>query len=604
MIVSTTFSSRSRLLARCTKQLQRNRCLLSTAHGYYYSDVEEEEKNAGAHQHNKKWIAKFDQAVLRYPSSASASTTQQQQPLSFEIHAPGNGAHVVLGANATGKSLLGHALAYNSALVDPGQLDENADPHAVDPSTVQHHIPANALPSQRGRPSVATVSFESHERLLQQGEMSVYQALTPDGGVLSKAAQFLVVRFGLYSFLTRLVHTLSTGEIRKVLLIRALARRPQLLVLDNAFDGLDVASRDVLQELVRQTTRGFRADILVQGVDSKATARTQIVLLTHRAPEIGDEISRVTFLSRQPQPPPEREGDRDGTTTTTRIAVTEDREGRTGEELLAATLPEAVDSDGDPWDDDEALPSVKEIADLWSQHRKVEPIEPHHDASLVHLYNFSVKTKDGTKELISNLTWNVQQGQRWLVAGGNGAGKSTLSRYLAHPELAVGEGSLHVTLSPAAVGWVSTERHMSMARSSARARDVLLGLDRVVDDDVDVDEVVGETVARWLHLRDDQLSRPFAELSQGEQKMVLIGSAIAKLPKLLIIDEPLQGLDLRNRRLVLGMVERLCRATDTSLIYVTHHFEELVPSVSHVVHLKEGASVFNDVIAAYDPGEF
>jgi ABC-type molybdenum transport system ATPase subunit/photorepair protein PhrA len=156
---------------------------------------------------------------------------------------------------------------------------------------------------------------------------------------------------------------------------------------------------------------------------------------------------------------------------------------------------------------------------------------------------------------------------------------------------------------------------MSLARSATLARDVLL--DRPTNNEENenrhirqdqgdiVDENVGDTVARqWLQLRDDQLSRPFYELSQGEQKLVLIASAIAKLPELLIIDEPLQGLDLRNRRLVLGLVERLCRATDVSLIYVTHHLEELVPSISHVLHLQKGRSIFNDVVTAYKPNEF
>jgi ABC-type molybdenum transport system ATPase subunit/photorepair protein PhrA len=109
-------------------------------------------------------------------------------------------------------------------------------------------------------------------------------------------------------------------------------------------------------------------------------------------------------------------------------------------------------------------------------------------------------------------------------------------------------------------------------------------------------------VAKWLGLHEQHLSRPFAELSQGEQKLVLIGSAIAKLPKLLIIDEPLQGLDLFHRRRVLGLIESICRSTDVSLIYVTHHLEELIPSVSHVLHLDEGKSVYNGEIEPYDPG--
>jgi molybdate transport system ATP-binding protein len=75
-----------------------------------------------------------------------------------------------------------------------------------------------------------------------------------------------VVRFGLYPLLTRDVTTLSTGEIRHVLLIRALSQQPHLLLLDNAFDGLDTRSRTILKDIVTKTLKGFLADILVQGV--------------------------------------------------------------------------------------------------------------------------------------------------------------------------------------------------------------------------------------------------------------------------------------------------------------------------------------------------
>ena len=151
--------------------------------------------------------------------------------------------------------------------------------------------------------AMAHVSFESHEALLAQRDdkdptqpLSVKKAIA-SGGTLSKAAQFLVVRFGMYPLLTRDVDSLSTGEIRKVLIIRALAHRPRLLVLDNAFDGLDVPSRDALKELITKTLLGFRPDILLQGVDAKATAHTQVVLMTHRSEEIVDPVSRLTYYS-------------------------------------------------------------------------------------------------------------------------------------------------------------------------------------------------------------------------------------------------------------------------------------------------------------------
>ena len=309
----------------------------TTPHGSYYDD---KTKNS---PEEKDWIVKLNQAVLRYPGS-NHNSQQQQYPLDLEIQAAGvSGGHALLGPNSSGKSLLVAALA---ALGGPDDDDNN--PHLLDPSSIQHSGPLLR------RLSVARVSFESHQALLHtagSGSMSTYGALTPGGGQLTKAAQFLVVRFGLYSLLTRDVTTLSTGEIRKVLLIRALSQGPRLLVLDNAFDGLDVASREVLKELVSKTIRGFRADILVQGVDVKAVARTQVLLATHRAEEIVDDVSTVTVLGAGP-------------------AVAKARNGRTADELISEAVGDAASNMGmcEP-----LLPSAEEIAQLWNHDNNARP---------------------------------------------------------------------------------------------------------------------------------------------------------------------------------------------------------------------------------------
>ena len=121
----------------------------------------------------------------------------------------------------------------------------------------------------------------------------MYRAL----GHLSAAAKYLVVRFGLHPLLYRSVRTISTGEMRKVLLARALGTRPRLLVLDNAFDGLDAPSRASLAELVSMTITGF-GRLLVQGVDASATAHTQVLLLT--APK--KSCRRCRRFRRSPHP--------------------------------------------------------------------------------------------------------------------------------------------------------------------------------------------------------------------------------------------------------------------------------------------------------------
>ena len=83
-----------------------------------------------------------------------------------------------------------------------------------------------------------------------------------------------------------------------MLLARALASKPDLLLLDNASDGLDAPSRAALAKLLGQMLRGFSA-LLVQDVPSGAeAARTQVLQITHRADEILPEVGRLTWLER------------------------------------------------------------------------------------------------------------------------------------------------------------------------------------------------------------------------------------------------------------------------------------------------------------------
>jgi ABC-type molybdenum transport system ATPase subunit/photorepair protein PhrA len=133
---------------------------------------------------------------------------------------------------------------------------------------------------------------------------------------------------------------------------------------------------------------------------------------------------------------------------------------------------------------------------------------------------------------------------------------------------------------------------MATARTNQTAIDLLRSVDSTED--------TVSAVTSWLNLDVTILSRPFSELSQGQQKLVLIGAAIAPLPDILILDEPCQGLDYSNRRLVLEIVDRLCNATSICLVCITHHLEERIPSITHVLHLANGSPAYVGRAGGYD----
>ena len=204
--------------------------------------------------------------------------------------------------------------------------------------------------------------------------------------------------FGLHPLLWRPVRAVSTGEIRLVLLGRALAARPDLVVLDNAFDGRDAPSRAALAKLLSQMSRGW-GDILVRDMPSaKEAARTQLLQVTHRASEILPEVTRLTWMTD--------EGAR------TEAAVHDDLEAR----MMEAT-------------------SRKDVAPIDDLTRDLGP-PLDGDALLVEARGLGVTTGETT--ILRGVDWTVAPGEHWLVAGGNGAGKSKAVQHmilvaLAHP---------------------------------------------------------------------------------------------------------------------------------------------------------------------------
>jgi iron complex transport system ATP-binding protein len=155
--------------------------------------------------------------------------------------------------------------------------------------------------------------------------------------------------------------------------------------------------------------------------------------------------------------------------------------------------------------------------------------------------------------------------------------------------------------SPATqIGWVSTESHLEMVTSKQTTWDIITNCG-----DVPLD--IAEKITQWVLGDAFELeslkNRRLDELSQGEQKLILMASALAQCPNVLILDEPTQGLDWATRRRILALLERVCQVfpDELSLIFITHYEDEWIPSLSHVLHLDRGHAVYQGSKSNYDP---
>ena len=81
----------------------------------------------------------------------------------------------------------------------------------------------------------------------------------------------------------------------------------------------------------------------------------------------------------------------------------------------------------------------------------------------------------------------------------------------------------------------------------------------------------------WMRIFgiEDLRDRLFLTLSSGEQRLALLARAFVKDPDLIVLDEPLHGLDINNKRKAAAIIDRFCAQRGKTLIYVTHYPEEL-----------------------------
>ena len=212
----------------------------------------------------------------------------------------------------------------------------------------------------------------------------------------------------------------------------------------------------------------------------------------------------------------------------------------------------------------------------------------------------NITWRRGKKEILKDVSWTVNCGEQWAILGLNGAGKtSILDIVLGYNYPTSGKATVIGTEFGKAslpemrkkIGYVSSSLdkfHQTLNRETA-INIVISGkfASFGIYEDLDPETIdLADSILHMLnlsHLRD----RTYDTFSQGERRRILIGRALMGGPELLILDEPCSGLDVRAREDVLNIVKRISDE-DRHLLYVTHHIEELIQPITHVLLIKDG----------------
>ena len=381
-----------------------------------------------------------------------------------------------------------------------------------------------------------TVGQLLEEAYLQAGED------TPERRIMQ---QHLYELFHIGHLLDKYVILMSSGETRKYQLTRTLLKEPRVLIMDNPFIGLDAETRDQLKNLLTDLSR---------------ERALQMILVLSKTDDIPDFITHVVEVRDMTVGPKQ--------------TVSEYYENR-------SPYPARV------------LSEEKEKAILGLPYND----EEYHTDEVVKMNAVSIRY--GERTILDKLDWTVKNGERWALSGQNGSGKSTLlslvcadnpQSYACDIELfGVPRGSGETIWDiKKHIGYVSPEMHRAYLRDLPAVRIVASGLKDSVGLYVKPTEEEYGICRFWMDIfgLKGLEERTFLKLSSGEQRLVLLARAFVKDPELLILDEPLHGLDNRNRRLVKDVIETFCRRRNKTMIMVTHYQEELPECITHKIFLK------------------
>jgi len=465
---------------------------------------------------------------------------------------------VLLGKNGSGKSAL-TATLIGQAVRESGERNSTIKHVEIVSSDAQKQLLNQELVREQEDDAPSLVRDIIYSAGDAAGDANSFDDDLFDGYTLDLAlCQQLIEAFDFERLLSRHFRDLSTGETRKLLLIKALSAKPDLLVLDEPFEGLDAHSVTKLREILD----ALSSDALSS--DALSSDRTDIsfILILNRLDHIPSFVTHYGYVNA---------GQLQHTLANPAEEQITDLLKLLHIETTSLSIPKAEHSHGDKAFSGEVL---------------------------VNLQN--AKVAYGGEAVFKNLNWTIKKHQHWQLTGRNGSGKTCLLNLITgdNPQCysndievfgyqrGNGESIWQIKQH---IGYISNALHMDYRVGVSALNTIISGFfDSIGLYQPPTDEQKNIAM-QWLELLglDNKQGTPFTQFSYGDQRMLLIARAMVKHPTLLILDEPCLGLDEANRLRVLMLIEKICEASESTVIYVNHHREDRIKGIDHYLAMED-----------------
>jgi molybdate transport system ATP-binding protein len=455
--------------------------------------------------------------------------------LAWDIHA--GEQWLLSGKSGSGKTVLAKVVA--GLIHAHGEVEMNLDADSALPAKVMFVAQWFQLKDKQGSSNLYYQQrYNSQDSENSDTVLEVITAYTSKVNVAITRAQTILKGFDLWDRKDAPLLQLSSGEHKKLQLTKALMLKPQLLILDNPYTGLDVKSRANLNEWLNEAC--------AEGM--------QLIMISNDGAEPAC-INRFACLQ-------------DGklVSSTERIVHAPAAQGIT-----------------------QQLPSFLKIA----QHADSQ--------EMFRLENVNVAY--GGKQVLQNINWTVNKGDKWLLSGHNGSGKSTLlslltgdnpqayaqEMYLFGKKRGSGESIWDIKSN---IGFISPELQWYFEPASTLFQTIASGFFDTSGLFRSISPGQAEKVRELLDLfhLEDEANTILKQLPVGKQRIALLARAIIKNPLLLILDEPCQGLDDEQTILLNNLVDQLC-TEDRTLVYVGHFENRLPKCINKRITLNKGMAI-------------